>query len=257
LDTYVIYNERRKVTSSAKRRRKPNDASLHQTPDGSFLDVTRNAYDLLRLCGVIMPEMLGNHCYVDNGPPFIVLQHPALGPLWDVIRQKIRGGSIAEGSELQLEIAEFSWCDVQMDGSLLVKASNPMGTVQAQANGAEGILQYGIGCGRCRLHEVQIRNKGIDWDCKSNVYWQHQVRRLEALEIVLHGNAEFEAFDVVLEGSHRFVVPNGHRMRVTSGVTGLSCTLTPLVGEAATNGTWFWHYQVDNDEQIRLNMVET
>ncbi len=28
-----------------------------QTPDGSFLDVTRNAYDLLRSCGVIMPEV--------------------------------------------------------------------------------------------------------------------------------------------------------------------------------------------------------
>jgi len=110
-----------------------------QTPDGSFLDVTRNAYDLLRSCGIIMPEvsnisfqwylfevlvssvtnrrvvkpnlpcfeshfrllekrlsifvgkqMLGNHCYVDTGPPFIVLQHPALGPLWDVIRQKVQ-----------------------------------------------------------------------------------------------------------------------------------------------------------------------
>ena len=30
LDTFVIYNERRKVTSSAKRRRKPTDTSLHQ-----------------------------------------------------------------------------------------------------------------------------------------------------------------------------------------------------------------------------------
>jgi len=27
---------------------------------------------------------------------------------------QIRGGSIAEGSEVQLEIAEFSWCDVKV-----------------------------------------------------------------------------------------------------------------------------------------------
>lgn len=108
-----------------------------QTPDGSFLDVTRNAYDLLRSCGVVMPEvndpsfrfsrcgvdvsliaigllycsivilclfdvcrdvtkyvllgkqMSGNHCYVDTGPPFIALLHPALGPVWDVTRQKV------------------------------------------------------------------------------------------------------------------------------------------------------------------------
>jgi hypothetical protein len=35
-------------------------------------------------------QMLGNHCYVDNGPPFIGLLHPALGPLWDVVRQKVQ-----------------------------------------------------------------------------------------------------------------------------------------------------------------------
>lgn len=255
LDTFVIYNERRKVTSSAKRRRKPNETNLHQTPDGSFLDVMRNGYDLLRSCGVTMPEMVGNHCYVDTGPPFIVLQHPALGPLWSIIRQKIRGGSIAEGSEVQLEIAEFSWRNVEVNGSLLVKATNIMGSVHAE--GAESILQYGNGCGRCRLHEVQIRNKGIDWNCESNVYWQHQVHRLEALEIILHGNAEFEASDVVLEGSHRFEVPSGHCMRVTSGPTGLACTLTPLAGEAAKKGTWSWHYEVDNEGQVVLNMVET
>lgn len=33
----------------------------------------------------------------------------------------------------------------QVNGSLLVKATNTMGSVQTQANGAEGILQYGIG----------------------------------------------------------------------------------------------------------------
>lgn len=31
-----------------------------QTPDGSFLDVMRNGYDLLRSCGVTMPEVSQN-----------------------------------------------------------------------------------------------------------------------------------------------------------------------------------------------------
>lgn len=30
LDTFIVYNERKKVTSSAKRKRKPTDKSLHQ-----------------------------------------------------------------------------------------------------------------------------------------------------------------------------------------------------------------------------------
>lgn len=38
--------------------------------------------------------------YLDQGPGFIFLFHPALGPLWDVIAQKIRGGAVMDGSEL-------------------------------------------------------------------------------------------------------------------------------------------------------------
>lgn len=45
----VMYNEKRKVTSPAK-------GSLHQTPDGSLLDVIRNKYDLLISCIVQMHE---------------------------------------------------------------------------------------------------------------------------------------------------------------------------------------------------------
>ncbi len=42
--------------------------------------------------------------YLEKGPGFIFLYHPALGPLWDVIAQKVRGGALAHGSELVLEV---------------------------------------------------------------------------------------------------------------------------------------------------------
>lgn len=42
-------------------------------------------------------------------------------------------------------------------------------------------------------------NKGIDWDYEDNTYWKHDVKRFEALKVVLHGNAEFEARDVTLQ----------------------------------------------------------
>lgn len=54
-------------------------------------------------------------------------------------------------------------------------------------------------CGRCKLQNVKIVNEGISWDSPSNVYWQHHVERSESLKIMLHGNAEFEAKDVVLK----------------------------------------------------------
>ncbi|KAH9535820.1 hypothetical protein CY35_17G073500 [Sphagnum magellanicum] len=231
LDTFIVFNERRKVTSSAKRHRKMKDDLLHQTPDGSFLDVTRNGFELLTSCGVQMPKMESNHCYVDSWPPFIVLLHPAMGPLWDITRQKIRGGSMAEGSELVLEVAEFSWLDVELKGSLLVKATNVMGSLRQSEPGSEKTLDYGVGCARCRLHGVQILNKSVDWTCSSNVYWQHKVQRLEALEIILQDNAEFEAFNVTFEGSHRFEVPSGHRMRITEGPSGLTSYYFPATGQ--------------------------
>ena len=42
--------------------------------------------------------------YLEKGPGFIFLFHPALGPMWDVVAQKIRGGAIMHGSELVLEV---------------------------------------------------------------------------------------------------------------------------------------------------------
>lgn len=44
--------------------------------------------------------------YLAQGPGMIFLFHPALGPLWDVVAQKLRGGLLAPRSELVLEVAE-------------------------------------------------------------------------------------------------------------------------------------------------------
>ena len=42
-------------------------------------------------------------------------------------------------------------------------------------------------------------NEGINWTSPNNVYWKHDVERSESVKIILHGNAEFEAKDVVLK----------------------------------------------------------
>lgn len=44
-------------------------------------------------------------------------------------------------------------------------------------------------------------NDGINWNSGDNVYWKHDVQRFESLKVILHGNAEFEARDVVLQVS--------------------------------------------------------
>ena len=43
--------------------------------------------------------------FLEHGPGFIFLFHPCLGPLWDIIAQKVRGGALTPGSELILEVS--------------------------------------------------------------------------------------------------------------------------------------------------------
>ena len=150
------------------------------------------------------------------------------GPLWDVIGQKLSGGSLSQGSELVLEIAEARLHEVSVDGSLLVYAENVVGhmsaplTVHGLQYGEEGVqlearlpsalamrhvssrvlggmagssssregppeaagvaeedpserLVYSSRCGRINMSNVTVRNRGIDWAAKNNLYWKHQV----------------------------------------------------------------------------------
>ncbi|KAJ1417702.1 Nucleotide-diphospho-sugar transferase [Sesbania bispinosa] len=255
LDTFIVYNERRRVTSSAKKKRKHGNKSLHQTPDGSLLDILRNAHDLLSQCEIRLPEIEANENYVDSGPPFLILLHPALGPLWEVTRQKFYGGSISEGSELQIEVAEFFWRNVELNGSLIVLADNIMGSMKTNESG-DSILQYGQRCGRCKLQNVKVLNKGIDWSYGGNVYWKHDVQRSETLQIILHGNAEFEATDVVLQGNHVFEVPDGYKLKIMPGSKGLAIQLDPIEQCMMDSGSWHWNYKIEGSH-IQLELVES
>ncbi|GLC45555.1 hypothetical protein PLESTB_001205700 [Pleodorina starrii] len=128
LSTFLVSNLRRKVTSSAKKRRQPGSPRIAQTPDGSFYDLQRNAWQLLQRCGLAdVPEPGSTEQYLEKGPGFIFLFHPALGPLWDVISQKVVGGSLTHGSELVLEVAEARLQQLHLDGSLQICAENVMG----------------------------------------------------------------------------------------------------------------------------------
>lgn len=153
-------------------------------------------------------------------PGFIFLHHPALGPLWDVIAQKIRGGALMEGSELLLEVAEARLVDVTVDGSLLVHADNVMGhqepasLASSSSNGysswrgnghrssssSSGRLSYSSHNGRLHMMNVCVENVGIDWHHPGNVYWQHRVQRHESCRVILRGRSEFEAYDCKIRG---------------------------------------------------------
>ena len=223
LPTFVTYNERLKTISVTKKCAKKGE-SLLETPEGAFQDLMRNGYDLLK-----------NHCQMKLSSSTLFLYHPSLGPLYEIISQKIWGGEINEGGELQLEIAELFLDYLTLEGSLLIEAKNPCGHLEGRT------LRYSDRCGKCRLRNVTVRNRGIDREAE-NVYWKNQISRHETLKIVLLGSGEFEAEEATFVGDQTIVVPDGERWTVRGD---------EITKELIDGPTWKWSYRWD-EEQIRL-----
>ncbi len=207
--TFITYNKRHKTISTAKRAF-VEGGTLQETPEACFYDLLFAARELLMDCKVSLPDHRFMEEYLKKGPEFVFLYHPALGPLYSIIRQKIQGGQLASGSELICEIADLSMVNLDLSGSLEILAHQVMGHVNE-----EGLLCYSNKRGKCSLKNVKIVNEGVDWK-KSHPFWKANFFRKECVEIVLEGHSEFVAEDVVLRGSHLFEVKDGHRLYVRS-----------------------------------------
>ncbi len=220
--TFVTYNRRQKTISTAKKAF-VSGKPAQETPENCFYDLLSAHRDLLsNHCGVLLPEERSFAEYLQKGPSFLFLYHPALGPLYSMIRKKIRGGRLAPGSELILEIAEASLADVDVDGSLQVIAEEPLGRTDEN-----GILRYSSAPSECRLRDVYVVNRGVDW-AHSSPYWKMELKRFESLRIILKGRSAFIAEGVRFSGDQEFVVEDGFEMRVSQKDGKLSVKKNPL-----------------------------
>ncbi len=239
--TFLTFNDRRKTISTVKREFIVG-GQLNETPEGCFLDVVENARQLLMECCKM--NFVGTK---KEAPfPFLFSYHPALGPLYSVIAQKVRGGMIATGSELRLEIAEAEVVDLDLDGSLSIIAKSPMGHQDR-----DGLLRYSENAGKCTLKNVRVRNKGIDWHAR-NVFWKREISRTEECRIIISGNGEFYAEDVQLSGPMTIEVEDG--MRLIAKTLGGKLT---FIKERISKPSWFWNYKVSEDSQIVLEKTKT
>lgn len=242
LKTFITYNERQKTLSTIKQSYKEGD-SLIGTPVGCFYDLMKNYEDLLKnYCGMELPPFLN---YLEQGSPFIIRFHPAMGGLYSVIKQKIRGGRIGLRTEWVMEIAEVEIINLDLEGSLIVNADAVMGKRDAC-----GLLKYDSAqTGKCTLINVQVRNKGLEKEGNPLEMWQEDNnKRIESLEITLHGNGEFFAENVIFEGNHHFDVADGERLTVYQQNGQLFCH-TDVISSA----TWQWHYAFDDQNFIVLD----
>lgn len=242
LRTFILFNPRSKTISTTKKTYKEGESPL-STPEQAFYDLLSNHYSLLKQCQFQLPAWNKIEDYLSNGPSCLFLFHPALGPLFSIISQKIHRGRMAFGAELQLEIAEVKIEDLSVEGSLLIHSDSPLGT-----HDASGFLQYGGEC-RCLLRNVTIQNRGID-RTKKEPYWKNSFIRHEAAEIILHEGAEFFAENILLKGPHRFEVPAHHRLVLIPGPNGSwKEELSPI-----KKPSWNWHYAFDSHNAVQLNL---
>lgn len=223
LDTFVLLNERTKTMSVTK---KASDGkSIVETPEGCFYDLMQQNMALLKeVCQFEVPLKNSPEEYLKQGPNALFIYHPALGPLYSVIGQKISKGKLHENAELQIEAAEVSIKNLDLDGSLLIVAENATG----RKNPSTGLLEFSQEVGHIVLENVQVENKGIKRDVK-NSYFKNKIQRQEAMKIVLQGFSELVAKNVRFTGNVEIVVPDGQRATVTQATNGkLQIAFSPL-----------------------------
>jgi UDP-N-acetylglucosamine pyrophosphorylase len=207
--TYLTYNLRHKTISPIKRTWA--EGALFETPEGCLYDILKNGRQLLaQFCQFSVPELPLEEDFLKKRVPFLFFYHPALGPLYSIIEQKLQKGSLHLGSLLDLQIADLYAENLAVEGSLQIKAEALMGHLDE-----EGILRYSNRTGKCHLKNVRIKNRGLG-PISPQQAWK-ELRAMESCSIVLEEGAEFAAENVTLQGSFSICVPKNVRLSVEKG----------------------------------------
>lgn len=242
--SFITFNHRKKTISAIKQEF-AFGSSMLQTPERCYLDILENARDLLaHYCDVEVPALHDEVNFFIHGPSFIFLYHPALGPLYSIIAQKIKHGRLAMGSEMNVEIADLFLENFDIDGSLMIRSEAIMGHVSE-----DGVIQYSEQTGKCFLKNVRIRNAGINREA-SHAFWKNEIIRRECCEIYIEEGGEFFAENVVLKGNLRIRVPSGVRVCATMHDGHLHFTQMVL-----KQPSWNWHYEVNEKSEIILHRM--
>ena len=197
LKSFITFSTRSKTISPIKKAYQLGKP-LGETPIGAYFDLLKNYVDLLKnSCHMKLPDFQELQHFLLKGPSIVININPILGPLYSVISQKIIGGEIIRGSEMQLEIAELMLDNIYLNGSLIIKAP-----LKNETN----FINH-----KCELKNVIINNEGIDFSY-NNIFYQNEIRRNGYLKIILNDESEFYAKNIVFKQSEEIVVPPKCRM---------------------------------------------
>lgn len=241
LNTYLTYNIRRKTISVTKKTYKEGQ-KINETPEGCYYDQMQNQHELLtKHCLMELPKISDEKSYIESGPSFHFLFHPALGPLYSIISQKIKGGKLHLGSELQLEISELEIQNLDLNGSLVIESKISLGHLDANKH-----LKFSTKAPKCSLINVKIENEGIDYS-QDNLFWKNQIERKESLKITLDENSEFHAEDVTFKGNFEIHIPKNTKIVAVQKDN-------EIIFEESLieKPSWQWHYSINDQNEIIL-----
>lgn len=243
LKAYITVGSRLKTISAIKKSYK-GDSDLIETPESCYIDMLKNARDLLvNYCDFTVPEMPTEKAFLEKGPSFLFFYHPALGPLYDIIKQKMQHGVLHPWAELNLEIADIVINHLDIDGSVTITTPNVMGHFDKN-----GHLSYSHRTGKCTLKNVRVKNRGLVREIRPK-FWKNRWKRQEKLLIEIEENGEFIAEDVTFSGDVHIQVPKDTCCRAAMGANG-SVTLSQ---ESITKSRPLYQYSIDSDYHIQLD----
>lgn len=131
---FLTFNERIKTLVAIKKRYQSDDG-MQETAKEAENKINEEACKLAKQCGV----------HLDDPETITFIYHPALGPMYEVIIQKIRGGRWYNGTQVRLELSDILLDNVVIDGELEVIAE------QGALSDVQCILQNVTIKGRCRI----------------------------------------------------------------------------------------------------------
>lgn len=242
LKTFLTYNVRHKTISVAKKSYRKN-GPINETPEGCYYTLLQNNVELFaKYCMFSLPPLCSPQEFIDEGPSVHITYHPALGPIYSIIAQKIQQGTLAKNSVLMLDISELEIFNLKLNGALIVQAEHPMGHMEQ-----DHLLHYSHQSGKCTLINVTFENKGIDSQ-KKNSFWKNDLHFSEKFKLHLGKNSEFYAKDVVFKGDFEIHVPPNTKM-----IAKMAHDQTVLFEQhSLTKPSWHWHYQIDASNRIVL-----
>ncbi len=232
LPTFVAVYDRAKAMSVTKRSLL-DGGSLFETPESCLYDWFCACRTLLiETCSFELPEEISLTKFLEKGPNCSFFFHQALGPIWEVIGQKISGGRFYSGAEVELEIAELFARDLSVRGSFRLLCQDVVGHTDA-----EGRRHFSPHVGRAFLKNVSVDNDGV-LPASLSAHLNRSVERESSCTIRLIGASELVAENVVIRGYFSLTVRDGTRVtlrqRPDGGVDSIE---EPYTAPS-------WHYSV-------------